>query len=275
MAGSCIYDFSDKSVIVTGATRGIGRGIVEAFYKNGANVAINSRSEESIEQAIEDIKSQEVEPHIDQPGSVIGVSADVGKPSELEAAIESAIEEFGTIDVLVNNAAVWPEEESMVEASLDDWDYTMNVNVRSQYHASKFVADHMQEMGIEGAIVNVTSQTADRRSGRGRLYSASNTAVNGLTWRMAHELADKGIRMNAVSTDITETSQVRYQAEQTAKDNPDKTTESVLDEWGSERPMGRLGQPSDVADGVLFLASDKADYIVGDILRVSGGGNLQ
>lgn len=275
MVGTSTYDFSDSSVIVTGSTRGIGRGIVDAFYAAGADVLINSRNEDSVRETVEEIKSQEVEPHIEEPGTVIGAPADMGEPAEVEAAIETAIDKYGTVDVLVNNAAVWPEEESMVEASLDEWDYTMNVNVRSQYHASKLVAEHMQKKGIEGAIVNVSSQTGDRRSGRGRLYSVSNTAVNGLTWRMAHELASDGIRMNAVSTDITRTSQVRYQAGQIAADVPDKTAEDVLKEWGSERPMGRLGRPSDVADGVLYLASDRAGYVTGTILRVSGGGNLQ
>ncbi|WP_123624184.1 SDR family NAD(P)-dependent oxidoreductase [Halorubrum sp. CSM-61] len=275
MAGSAIYDFSDESVIVTGSTRGIGRGIAEAFYIAGADVLINSRSEDALKTAVEEIEALETADHVDTDGTVVGAPADVADPTELEAAIETAIDEFGTIDVLVNNAAVWPEEDSMVDASLDDWDYTMNVNVRSQYHASKLVASHMRDAGIEGAIVNITSQTGDRRSGRGRLYSVSNSAVNGLTWRMAHELAGEGIRMNAVSTDVTRTSQVRYQAERTAEGNPERTAEDVLDDWGSERPMGRLGRPSDVADGVLYLASDRAEYITGTILRVSGGGNLQ
>ncbi|NHN49351.1 SDR family oxidoreductase [Halostella sp. JP-L12] len=275
MVGTANYDFSDSSVIVTGSTRGIGRGIAEAFYESGANVLVNSRSEDSVKETTDEIESLETAPHINESGSVIGVPADMGESAEVKAMVETAIDEFETVDILVNNAAVWPEEESMVEASLDDWNYTMDVNVRSQYQTSKLIADHMKKEGIDGAIVNVTSQTADRRSGRGRLYSVSNTAVNGLTWRMAHELASDGIRMNAVSTDITHTSQVHYQAEQIAGDDPDQTAESVLNEWGNERPMGRLGQPSDVADGVLFLTSDRASYVTGTILRVSGGGNLQ
>lgn len=274
MVGSASYDFSDESVIVTGSTRGIGRGIAEGFYEAGANVVLNSRNEDALAEAVEEIESKPVADHIDEAGAVVGAPADVSEPAELEAVVETAIEEFGSIDVLVNNAAVWPEEESMMEASLEDWNYTMNVNVRSQYYASKLVAKHMMENGIEGSIVNITSQTADRRSGRGRLYSVSNSGVNGLTWRMAHELAQDGIRMNAVSTDITRTSQVEYQAGQQAE-GTDKTAEDILQEWGSERPMGRLGEPADVADGVLYLASDRAEYVAGTILRVSGGGNLQ
>lgn len=275
MVGKAVYDFSNSSVIVTGSTRGIGRGIAEAFYATGADVIVNSRKRKAVNETTEELRSMNVEPHIDEPGKVKGIPADMGDTTDVEKLVDSAICEFDGINILVNNAAMWPEEESMVEASLEEWDQTMNVNVRSQYYASKLVAKHMQEEGVEGAIVNVSSQTGDRRSGRGRLYSVSNTAVNGLTWRMAYELAQDGIRMNAVSTDITRTSQVQYQAEQIAGDDPDKTAETVLEEWGDERPMGRLGEPSDVADGVLYLASDRADYVAGTILRISGGGNLQ
>lgn len=275
MAGKAVYDFSDSSVIVTGSTRGIGRGIAEAFYAAGADVVVNSRNEDAVEETANELVTNGVDSHIEKPGSAIGIPADLSDPAQIEALIDTAIDEFNSIDILVNNAAIWPEEESMVEASLEEWNQTMNVNVRSQFYASKLVASHMRDRGINGAIVNVSSQTGDRRSGRGRLYSVSNTAVNGLTWRMAHELAQDGIRMNAVSTDVTRTSQVRYQAGQVAADDPDKTTEDVLQEWGEARPLGRLGRPSDVADAVLYLASNRAKYVVGTILRVSGGGNLQ
>ena len=189
--------------------------------------------------------------------------------------VETAIDAFGQVDLLVNNAAMWPREDSMIEASLDDWDQTMDVNVRSQFYAAKLVAEHMVERGIEGNIVNITSQTGDRRCGGRGLYGTSNTAINGLTWRMAHDYAEHGIRVNAVSTDVTESHQLRYDAQLIADDDPERTPQDVLDDWGERRPLGRLGQPEDLGNAVLFLASDKASYIVGTILRVSGGGNLQ
>lgn len=268
MVGHASYDFADSSAIVTGSTRGIGRGIAERLHAAGADVLVNSRSEESVEATVEEFRNRE-------GGAVAGAAADVGDPDELAAAVDTAVDAFGTVDVLVNNAAVWPDEPSMREASLADWDLTMDVNVRSQFHAAKLVATHMVDAGVDGAIINVTSQTGDRRSGPRGLYGTSNTAVNGLTWRMAHELAGEGIRMNAVSTDLTESSRVRLEAERAVSDDPDRTVDDVLAEWGDERPMGRLGQPEDVADAVMFLASDRAAYVVGTILRVSGGGNLQ
>jgi NAD(P)-dependent dehydrogenase (short-subunit alcohol dehydrogenase family) len=151
----------------------------------------------------------------------------------------------------------------------------MNVNVRAQFYAAKRVARHMIDEGIEGCIINHTSQAGDRRTGPFGLYGISKTSINGLTWRMAQELAEHGIRMNGISTDVTETAQLRHEATQAAEADPDRTAEEILRARGEQRPIGRLGQPEDLAHAVLWLASDHADYVVGDIVRVSGGGNLE
>jgi NAD(P)-dependent dehydrogenase (short-subunit alcohol dehydrogenase family) len=267
MPGRTTYDYAGQAAIITGATKGIGRGIAEAFADAGADVAICARTESDVEEAAADLDAR-------GPGDAIGVPADVSDPAEIEALVDAAVDAFGTVEALVNNAAMWPKEESMVDASLEDWNQTIAVNVRSQFYASQLVARHMIDHDIDGRIVNITSQTGDRRTGGRGLYGLSNTAVNGLTWRMAHDLAKRNIRMNAVSTDATDTYQLRLGAEPAA-DPPERTVDDVLDDWGDERPLGRLGEPSDLADAVLFLCSDRADYIVGTILRVSGGGNLQ
>lgn len=146
----------------------------------------------------------------------------------------------------------------------------MNVNVRAQYYASKLVAAHMIEHGIEGNIINHSSQAGDRRTGPLGQYGISKTSINGLTWRMVQELAEHGIRMYAISTDVTETAQTRHEAEIDAKDDPDRTAEDILHARGEKRPLGNLGQPEDLANAVLYLASDKASYVVGDVLRVAG-----
>ncbi|WP_276253912.1 SDR family NAD(P)-dependent oxidoreductase [Halomontanus rarus] len=268
MVGQTSYDYTGESAIVTGSTKGIGRGIAAALVDAGANVAINSRTETAVEETVAELEAK-------ASGEVIGVAADMGSPEEIEDLVATAIEAFGEIDLLVNNAAVWPREESMVEASLEDWEYTMNVNVRSQFYASKLVSRHMIENGIEGSIVNHSSQTGDRRAGGRGLYGTSKTAINGLTWRMAHDLAHHGIRMNAISTDVTETYQLEKEARMIADDDPDRTSEDVLREWGESRPLGRLGRPADLANAVLWLGSEQASYVVGTIVRVSGGGNLQ
>lgn len=268
MVGHGSFDYAGESAIVTGSTKGIGRGIAEALAASGANVAINARTAADVEDAVAAMNEE-------YDADVIGVPGDVSDPADVQAMVETAIDSFGTIDLLVNNAAMWPREESMIDASLEDWNQVMDVNVRSQFYASKLVAEHMVSEGIEGNIVNVTSQTGDRRCGGRGLYGASNTAVNGLTWRMAYDYAQHGIRVNAVSTDVTETYQLRYEAEMIAEDDPERSPEDVLADWGARRPLGRLGQPEDLGNAVLFLASDRASYVVGTILRVSGGGNLQ
>jgi NAD(P)-dependent dehydrogenase (short-subunit alcohol dehydrogenase family) len=268
MVGRTSYDFQDESAIVTGSTRGIGRGIATALADHDANVAVVSRTAEDVTETADELNEL-------GDGRAVGITADVGDPNEIETLVSTTIDEFGTIDLLVNNAAVWPMEDNLVEASLMDWEHTIDVNVKSQYYTSQLVAQHMIHNDIEGNIINVTSQTGDRRTGGRGIYGISNTAINGLTWRMAHDLAEFGIRVNAVSTDVTETSQLRYEAGLKAENDPDRTTDDVLKEWGEARPIGRLGQPKDLANGVLFLASDTASYVVGTILRISGGGNLQ
>jgi NAD(P)-dependent dehydrogenase (short-subunit alcohol dehydrogenase family) len=149
------------------------------------------------------------------------------------------------------------------------------VNVRGPFYLSLVVANHMIDTDVEGSIVNLSSQTGDRRCGPRGLYGISNTSLNGLTWRMAYDLAEYGIRMNAVSTDLTESFQSRWEAKREAATRDGVSPDDVLDQWAQERPLGRLGQPEDVANAVLYLASDSASYVVGEILRVSGGGNLQ
>lgn len=268
MVGRATYDYGGESAIVTGSTSGIGRGVATALAEADANVVVNARTEADVEATAAELDEL-------GDGRVVGVAADLSETDAIERLVDQAIDAFDEISVLVNNAAVWPEEETMVTASLEDWETAMTVNVRAQFYASQLVARHMIERDVEGAIVNVTSQTGDRRTGGRGLYGTSKTAINGLTWRMAHDLAREGIRMNAVSTDVTESRQLRYEAERIAADDPDRTVEDVLEEWGNERPLGRLGQPSDVADAVLYLCSDAASYVVGTILRVSGGGNLQ
>lgn len=269
MVGTATYDFEGESAIVTGSTKGIGRGVAEALAEAGADVLVCARTASDVEETAAELDGR-------GPGDAVGVAADVGEPGDIDRVVETAIEEFGTVELLVNNAAMWPREDSMVEAELGEWDRAFRVNVRSQFYASQRVARHMIEAGIEGSIVNLTSQTGDRRTGNRGLYGTTKTAINGQTWRFAGELAEHGIRMNAVSTDVTDSYQLRWEAEQMAdEESEDRTPEEILAEWGAERPLGRLGQPGDIADAVMFLASDRAAYVVGTILRVAGGGNLQ
>jgi NAD(P)-dependent dehydrogenase (short-subunit alcohol dehydrogenase family) len=268
MVGHAQYDFSGETAIVTGSTKGIGRGIAAGLADADANVVVNSRTESAVDTVATELGDSGT-------GRVVGIAADVGSTDDIDRLVDRSIDEFQQIDLLVNNAAVWPEEDSLVDSDVEQWNHTMNVNVRAQYYAAKRVARHMIDEDTAGCIINHTSQAGDRRTGPFGLYGISKTSINGLTWRMAQELAEHGIRMNAVSTDVAETDQLWHEARQAAEDDPDRTAEEILRARGKQRPLGRLGQPDDLANAVLWLASDHAAYVVGDIVRVSGGGNLE
>jgi NAD(P)-dependent dehydrogenase (short-subunit alcohol dehydrogenase family) len=267
MTGRASYDFTGETAIVTGSTKGIGKGIAEGLVDAGANVVVTARTASDVERVAEELDAKGA-------GDVIGVSADMGEAGDVERLVDRAIDRFDVVDLLVNNAAMFPNEDALRTVSMETWDQAFRVNVRAQLYAAQLVAERLIERDEPGSIVNVTSQTADRRAGPRGVYGVTKTAINGLTWKLAHELAGYDIRVNAISTDMTRSAQLRWEAEREAEGR-EVDADAILEEWGNQRPIGRLGEPSDLADGVMFLASDRAEYVVGDVLRVSGGGNLQ
>lgn len=267
--GDVTFQYDGEVALVTGSTKGIGRGIAREFADAGANVVVNSRSEE-------DVRDTATELDAETDGSVVGVSADVGDPNGVERLVDEAISEFGGVDHLVNNAATWPSRP-MPEVGLDAWDQGLDVNARGAFYAATLVARHMIDTGREGSIVNVTSQAGERHGADHGLYGVSKAAQNGLTWRMAHDLADHGIRVNAVSTSMTDSYQIRttFVDDTEPEDLTDEEIREGKRALGERVPLGRIGEPDDVADGILFLASDAASYVTGHVLRVSGGKNLE
>jgi NAD(P)-dependent dehydrogenase (short-subunit alcohol dehydrogenase family) len=270
VVGNGSFDFAGESAIVTGSTKGIGRGIATALAKADANVVINSRTEADVNSTVEELSEY-------GDGDIVGVTADLSDPECIEDLVAEAIDAVGQLDILVNNAAVWPNEQSMWAAELDDWDATMAVNVRAQFYCSKLVAAHMIDNNITGNIINILSQAGDRRAGAHGIYGASKSAGFGLTWRLAYDLAPEEIRVNGVSTGITDSAQLRSNIERDLEkeESAIPTVEERLESLGEEVPAGRIGKPEDIADAVLYLASDRAEYIIGSVLRVSGGYNLK
>ncbi|AKU09829.1 SDR family NAD(P)-dependent oxidoreductase [Haloferax gibbonsii] len=268
MTGTISYDFSGTTAVVTGSTKGIGRGIARAFAEAGANVVVNSRTPREVSETASALDSG-------TQGEVVGIAADMANLNSIEELIAQANHEFGQIDVLVNNAAVWPKEESMLTASIEDWEFMMGVNVRAPFYASQLAARQMVENGEPGTIINVSSHTGDRRSGDTGLYGTSKSALNGVTWRLAMDFAEHGIRVNGVSTCRTDTYQFRKGVREAAGRGSDADIDDLLAQRAEQIPLGRLGDVSDIAAAVLFLASDGATYITGDVLRVSGGDNLR
>lgn len=239
-----------KTAIVTGGTRGIGFSIVSRFLEAGANVALFGSRQETVDKALEQIKAKIP----DAP--VMGLYPSLGNFEEANKAIQTVNEAFGQIDILVNNAGI-SARESLYEYNPEDFDKIMTLNVNAVFHCSKAAAAIMKQQG-GGSIVNISSMVSIYGQPAGCGYPASKFAVNGLTKSLARELGKDQIRVNAVAPGVTKTDMVAAL--------PDEMVQRI----SSTIPLGRVGEPEEVANAVLFLASDLASYITGAILSVDG-----
>lgn len=239
-----------KVAIVTGGTRGIGYAIVQKFLDAGAKVALFGSRQETVDKALEQISAN-------MPGAeVMGLCPALGVYSEVEKAIQSVKEKFGRVDILVNNAGI-SARESIYEYKPEDFDKIMELNVNAVFHCSKAAAPIMKEQG-GGAVVNMSSMVSIYGQPAGCGYPASKFAVNGLTKSLARELGRDNIRVNAVLPGVTRTDMVAA------------LPEEMVQRISSTIPLGRVGEPEEVANAVLFLSSDLASYITGASLSVDG-----
>ena len=240
----------DKIAIVTGGTRGIGFATVKAFIEEGAKVIVCGSRQETVDKALKELNETYPE------ATVRGICPNLTSYEDVKAKFDEALKEFGRVDVLINNAGI-----------ADDWqfkDYTeehfmkvMDINIKGVYNASKAVSDMMMEQQ-SGVILNTSSMVSRDASGAGIAYPTSKFAVNGFTLSLARNLASYNIRVNAVAPGITYTDMM--------KAVPEKYIAPLV----ASIPMKRLGQPEDIANAFVFLASDKASYISGQILHVDG-----
>ena len=250
-----MFNLSGKSALVTGASRGIGRGIALSLARQGAEVAINYRSSKE--------EAEEVQGEIEKLGrrSII-VQADVSQKEAVEKMVAEVKKAFGKIDILVNNAgiAIFKPFDQLTE---EDWDKTLAVNLKSQFLCAKAVAPLMKERG-SGRIINLAS-IASGGVGVGFLnlahYCASKGGVVALTEELAMELSPLGINVNAVAPGIIDT-------DMTAGFKKDPQIMTAL---MARILKKRLGRPEDIGAAVAFLSSDEADYITGTVLYVDGG----
>lgn len=236
-----------KVAIVTGGTRGIGYEIVRTFKENKAEVILFGSKEESVNKAIESLKAEGIE--------VSGYWPNLNNYEEIEKTFSEIKEKYGHIDILVNNAGVSakaPTEQTTAE----EFSKIIDINVNAVFNTSKAVIPYMKEKG--GAILNTSSMVSIYGQPSGVGYPASKFAVNGLTKSMARELAPMKIRVNAVAPGITNTDMVAAL--------PKEMIEPLI----KTIPLGRIGEPRDVANAFLFLASDLASYVTGEILSVDG-----
>ncbi|MBW3017391.1 SDR family oxidoreductase [Candidatus Woesearchaeota archaeon] len=237
--------------IVTGARQGIGKGIALALAKEGCNVVVSDLVVDDCQKVVDEIKQLGAD--------ALAVKCDVSNKSEVDAMVKSAIEKFGKIDVLVNNAGIFPFKPFMDMAE-QDWDKVLSVNLKSVYLCSQAAA---KEMKNGGRIVNISSIASLIGFPQLAHYCASKGGINGLTRALSLELAPK-IRVNAVAPGAIDTPGASAGA------NP-----QVLEQTVAATPLKRMGRPEDIANAVVFLASEKSDFVTGAVLVVDGGMTVQ
>jgi NAD(P)-dependent dehydrogenase (short-subunit alcohol dehydrogenase family) len=241
-----------KIVLVTGAQRGIGRAIAVRFAEAGADVALNFLDDKAAaESAAAEIAA------LGRRATTI--AADISKPEEARRLVADAERALGPIDVLVNNAGIFPRA-LFLDLTEDTWDAVLDTNLKATFVCAQEVARRMVAAGRPGAIINLSSGAPYRGSMRATAYMASKLGIVGLTRGMARELAPHGIRVNAVAPGITNTAMPRL-----------GNTEEALAALGRSNPTGRLAEPEDIADVVVFLTTDDARHLVGQLIHVNGG----
>lgn len=242
----------NKKVIITGASSGIGRAAAELFLTEGASVALIGRRESALREAAES--------SIERKAFIL--TADLAREGESESALNEAVELMGGLDVLVNSAGIL-KSGNIENTSLELWDEMMNINLRSVFHLMKLAVPHLER--TRGNIVNVSSVTGLRSFPGVLSYCVSKAAIDQLTRCAALELASKGIRVNAVNPGVVVSG--LHRAGGMKEDN----YAAFLEHSKTTHPLGRVGEAREVAELILFLASDRAAWITGATVSIDGG----
>jgi NAD(P)-dependent dehydrogenase (short-subunit alcohol dehydrogenase family) len=246
------FDFTGQVVIVSGGSRGIGRSIALAFAEAGAQVVVSSRKQEAVDDVVRTIK--------DRGGKALGVAAHVGEEEAVATLIESAVEAFHGVDIVVNNAGTNPHFGPLLTATTSLWDKIMEVNLRGAFFVCRQVTPIMQERG-GGKIINMASIAGIAPQPAMGIYSISKAGVIMLTKALAQELGQSNIQVNALAPGIIKTrfSSVLWQ------------TPSIARAIEGHTPLGRMGEVDDVVGAALYLASPLSNYVTGEVLVVDGG----
>ena len=240
----------NKVAIVTGGTRGIGYAIVREYLKQGATVVLCGSRQETADKAVAQLKAENA------AWPVEGISPDLTNYNSVKEAFDKVAEKYGKIDILANNAGV-SASEPLTSYTPEMFEKTMDVNVNAVFNCTRAVVDYMKAQN-SGCIINTSSMVSLYGQPSGVAYPTSKFALNGITPSLARELGPSGIRVNAVAPGITNTDMV--------KALPEKVIAPLI----AQIPLRRVGEPEDIANAFVFLASDMASYISGIVLSVDG-----
>jgi len=245
---------TDSTALVTGASSGIGRAIALRFAEEGADVVVADIREDPREGG--EPTHERIDAETDRRAEF--VETDVSQIGDIETAVEAATDTFGGLDVMVNNAGVFRANQPVETVEAEDYDWLMDINLRGAYFGSKLAAEVMADQDGGGSILNLSSVAGLIGYAGASTYCASKGGITNLTRALALELGPEGIRVNAINPGVIET----------AMTTEDAAVAGTMDE---QIPLRRDGQPGEVADAALFLASDASSYVTGHNLAVDGG----
>lgn len=242
--------FKNKTVVVTGASRGIGRAVAIAFAKQGANLVLNyNSSEKSVEEVLQTIEAE--------GGKAVAVKANVSNSLEAKQLIQTAVDTFGSIDVLVNNAGI-TKDMLIMRMTDEQFEQVIDVNLKGTFYCLKYASNYMLKQK-SGKIINMASVVGLAGNAGQANYAASKAGIVGLTKSAAKELASRGITVNAIAPGFIQTEMT------------DSLSDKVKEASIQTIPLKRFGTPEDVANTACFLASEAAAYITGQVIQVDGG----
>lgn len=247
------YDFSNEVVVVTGSARGIGRRIAERFYEAGAKVALCSISKTGKEELMQEIAG-------DDRSRILALPCDVSQPEDVANFLQAVVDKFGTIDVLVNNAGIYSKEDTR-DVTEAQFDKVLDANLKSVFFACQWFFKHHIDAGTTGNVVNIASVSSVTYVPDNALYNVSKAGVVTLTKTFARDMGKHGIRVNAVGPGSipTDLNAALYA-------DPQKEIDLC-----KKIPLGRRGTKDDIANCVLFLASEESDYLTGQVIYAEGG----
>jgi len=241
-----------KVAIVTGSSRGIGKAIAMKFAREGASVVVNSRKKVDAEKVVKEILAD--------GGRAVAVEADVSKAKDVQKLIVATLKSFGKLDIFVNNAGVI-SYSSFLDLKEEEWDALMAVDLKGVYLCTQAAAKQMIKQGKGGKIINISSIAGFIGFPRLAHYCAAKAGVIELTKQVAIELAPYKINVNSIGPGVINTDMTKG-----IEDDPKQLKQII-----SRIPLGRIGEPEDIANAAAFLASDEADYITGEVVFVDGG----